>query len=222
MLLTSAGIVGPSRARLLGAYAVLDAPDGTPLASWHAVDAASRCGLIRRLGQRRYPQRVWLIASTHHPLDVAAALDDAGATTSIYGNLVVAASEPRYTGTRSALFLATRLWRQVAVGDPGVRDFRRMARLYRFAPRTSTRAQLLPAGLRSAAQRSAARASSARSSNRIGSPVSSRRRSSARSDCPRAQSSRSRSPAARCLNQSERNRLFRWSRSWASKTQARR
>ena len=58
----------------------------TPLAAWKTVDAASRCGLIRRLGQRQYPQRVWLIASTKHPLDVAAALDDAGATTSIYGN----------------------------------------------------------------------------------------------------------------------------------------
>jgi Dolichyl-phosphate-mannose-protein mannosyltransferase len=134
VLLTSAGAVGPLEdPRLLGAYAVLDAPDGTPLASWHTVDAASRCGLIRRLGQHRYPQRAWLIASTQHPLDVAAALDDAGATTSIYGNVVVAVAEPRYTRTRSVLYLGTRLWRQVAAGDPGVRDFRRMARLYRFA-----------------------------------------------------------------------------------------
>ena len=115
----------------------------TPLAAWKTVDAASRCGLIRRLGQRQYPQRVWLIASTKHPLDVAAALDDAGATTSIYGNLVVAVTEPRYTRTRSALYLGTRLWRQVAIGDPGVRDFRRMARLYRFAAHLDS-AQLCP------------------------------------------------------------------------------
>jgi hypothetical protein len=134
VLLTSAGAVKPLEdPRLLGAYAALDAPAGTPLASWKTVDAASRCGLIRRLGQRQYPQRAWLIAWTRHPLDVAAALDDAGATTSIYGDIVVAVSEPRYTRTRSVLYLGTRLWRQAAAGDPGVRDFRRMARLYRFA-----------------------------------------------------------------------------------------
>jgi hypothetical protein len=144
ILLTTGGIHGPLEdPRLFGAYAVLDAPDETALAHWKTVDAASRCGLIRRLGQRPYPQRVWLIAATHHPLDVAAALDSAGATTSIYGDFVVAVAEPRYTRTRSALFLGTRLWRLVAAGDPGVRDFRRMARLYRFAAHLDS-AQLCP------------------------------------------------------------------------------
>ncbi len=146
VLLTTAGVHGPLEdPRLLGAYAVLDAPDQTPLAAWKTVDAASRCGLIRRLGQQQYPQRAWLITSTKHPLDVAAALNDAGATTSIYGDIVVAVSTPRYTRERSVLYLGTRLWRQVAVGDPGVRDFRRMARLYRFAAHLSS-AQLCPQG----------------------------------------------------------------------------
>jgi hypothetical protein len=146
VLLTSAGSLGPLEdPRLLGAYAALDAPDNTPLASWKTVDAASRCGLIRRLGQRRYPQRAWLIAWTRHPLDVAAALDDAGATAQIYGDIVVAVSEPRYTRTRSVLYLGTRLWRQAAAGDPGVRDFRRMARLYRFAAHLAS-AHLCPQG----------------------------------------------------------------------------
>ncbi len=144
MLLTTGGVHGPLEdPRLFGAYAVLDAPDGTALSRWKSVDAASRCGLIRRLGQRPYPQRVWLIAATRHPLDVAAALDGAGATTSIYGDYVVAVSEPRYTRIRSALFLGTRLWRQASAGDPGVRDFRRMARLYRFAAHLDS-AQLCP------------------------------------------------------------------------------
>jgi hypothetical protein len=145
VLLTTAGVHGPLEdPRLFGAYAVLDAPDSTPLAHWRPVDAASRCGLIRRLGQNRYPQRVWLIAATRHPVDVAAALAGAGATTSIYGDFVVAVAEPRYTRERSVLFLGTRLWRLVAAGDPGVRDFRRMARLYRYAAHLDA-AQLCPA-----------------------------------------------------------------------------
>jgi hypothetical protein len=144
VLLTTAGVHGPLEdPRLLGAYAALAAPDNTPLATWKTVDAASRCGLIRRLGQRRYPQRAWIIASTRNPLDVAAALDDVGATTSIYGDFVVAVAEPRYTRTRSVLFLGTRLWRQIATAEPGVRDFRRMARLYRFAAHLAA-AQLCP------------------------------------------------------------------------------
>jgi hypothetical protein len=73
------------------------------------------------------------LASTRNPLEVAQALDNIGATTSIYGNFVIAAAEPRYTRTRSVLFLGTRLWREIASVEPGVRDFRRMARLYRFA-----------------------------------------------------------------------------------------
>jgi Dolichyl-phosphate-mannose-protein mannosyltransferase len=134
VLLTTAGAHGPLEdPRLLGAYAALAAPDSTPLAHWKTVDAASRCGLIRRLSQRPYPQRVWILASTKDPLDVASALDAVGATTSIYGNIVIAEAEPRYTRTRSVLFLGTRLWRQVSSAEPGVRDFRRMARLYRFA-----------------------------------------------------------------------------------------
>jgi hypothetical protein len=134
VLLTTAGVHGPLEdPRLLGAYASLAAPDSTPLAAWKTVDAASRCGLIRRLGQVRYPQRVWVIASTTDPLTVASALDDVGATTSVYGDIVVAVAEPRYTRTRSVLFLGTRLWRQVAAAEPNVHDFRRMARLYRFA-----------------------------------------------------------------------------------------
>jgi hypothetical protein len=73
------------------------------------------------------------MASTKDPLSVASALDDVGATTSVYGDIVVAVAEPRYTRTRSVLFLGTRLWRQVAAAEPNVHDFRRMARLYRFA-----------------------------------------------------------------------------------------
>ncbi|HSD01713.1 MAG TPA: glycosyltransferase family 39 protein [Gaiellales bacterium] len=144
VLLTTAGIHGPLEdPRLLGAYAALAAPDSTPLAAWKTVDAASRCGLIRRLGQQQYPQRVWLLAATRNPLEVAQALDNIGATTSIYGNFVLAAAEPRYTRTRSVLYLGTRLWRQVAALEPGVRDFRRMARLYRFAAHLDS-AQLCP------------------------------------------------------------------------------
>jgi len=55
----------------------------------------------------------------------------------------VGVAEPGYTRTRSALFLGTRLWRQVAAAEPGVRDFRRMARLYRFAAHLDS-AQLCP------------------------------------------------------------------------------
>jgi hypothetical protein len=134
VLLTTAGVHRSLEdPRLLGAYAALAAPDDTPLAHWKTVDAASRCGLVRRLGQRQYPQRVWLMASTRDPLAVAHALDAAGATASIYGNIVVAVAEPRYTRTRSALFRGTQLWRAVAAAEPRVRDFRRMARLYRYA-----------------------------------------------------------------------------------------
>ncbi len=144
VLLTTAGAHGPLEdPRLLGAYASLAAPDDTVLAGWKTVDAASRCGLIRRLSQVHYPQRVWLIASTHDPLGVAAALNDVGAATSVYGDIVVAAAQPRYTRTRSVLFLGTRLWRQVAAAEPGVHDFRRMARLYRFAAHLDS-AQLCP------------------------------------------------------------------------------
>jgi hypothetical protein len=131
VLLTTAGVHGPLEdPRLLGAYASLAAPDSTSLAAWKTVDAASRCGLIRRLGQVQYPQ-------------VASALGGVGATTSVYGGVVVAVAEPRYTRTRSVLFLGTRLWRAVAAAEPGVHDFRRMARLYRFAAHLDS-AQLCP------------------------------------------------------------------------------
>jgi hypothetical protein len=144
VLLTTAGVHGPLEdPRLLGAYASLAAPDSTSLAAWKTVDAASRCGLIRRLGQVQYPQRVWIIASTRDPLEVASALGGVGATTSVYGGVVVAVAEPRYTRTRSVLFLGTRLWRAVAAAEPGVHDFRRIARLYRFAAHLDS-AQLCP------------------------------------------------------------------------------
>ena len=144
VLLTTAGAHGPLEdPRLIGAYASLAAPDDTALAGWKTVDAASRCGLIRRLGQVRYPQRVWVIASTHDPLGVAAALAGVGAATSVYGDIVVAAAQPPFTRTRSVLFLGTRLWRQVAAAEPGLHDFRRMARLYRFAAHLDS-AQLCP------------------------------------------------------------------------------
>ena len=58
---------------------------------------------------------------------------------------MVAVSSPRYTRERSVLYLGTRLWRQVAIGDPGMRDFRRMARLYRFAAHLDS-AHLCPQG----------------------------------------------------------------------------
>ena len=136
ILMTTAGQVGPLEdARLLGAYAVLDAPSGSSLSEWHPVDAASRCGLIRRLGQRRYPERVWLIASTVQTDAVTAALRTMGASTQAFGPIVIASAPPPYTNTRSALYLAKSMWRRAAAADPNVRDFRRMARLYRSAAR---------------------------------------------------------------------------------------
>ena len=147
VLLTTAGVHGPLEdPRLLGAYAV---------AGRARPDAAR--GLED--GRRRQPVRpdpparpaAVPAAGLAHRLDQAPARRGGGARRRGSDDVDLRRHRGRglrrraTRGSEACSILGTRLWRQVAVGDPGVRDFRRMARLYRFAAHLAS-AQLCPQG----------------------------------------------------------------------------
>jgi Dolichyl-phosphate-mannose-protein mannosyltransferase len=134
MLATSAGTLSPTEdPRLLGAYAVLAAPDSAPLSSWQHVDSVRRCRLARRIDQRHAIGRLWLIAAVSNPEVVGPALRAAGADVRGFGNFIVASARPRNPTVVSALSTGRYLWHAAAQADPSEFDVRRMVRLYRHA-----------------------------------------------------------------------------------------
>jgi hypothetical protein len=135
VLATTAGTLAQAEdPRLVGAYAVLAAPDSTPLASWQHVGSLRGCKLARRLDQRhRGVGRLWLMLAVKEPGRVGAALRAAGANVHGFGTLLVVSTLPREPTVLSALSTARYLYRSAVLADPSAYDVRRMVRLYRHA-----------------------------------------------------------------------------------------
>jgi hypothetical protein len=134
VLATTAGTLSQGEdPRLVGAYAVLAAPDTSPLSTWQHAGSVRGCRLVHRLGQRGSVARLWLMMSVPHPTVVGPALRSVGADVHGFGSfLVVSATPPRPT-VLSALLRARLLWHTAVVAEPSAYDVRRMVRLYRHA-----------------------------------------------------------------------------------------
>ena len=134
VLATTAGTLSQAEdPRLVGAYAVLAAPDSAPLSSWQHVGSLRGCKLVRRLDQRHGVDRLWLMLSVPEPGRVGTALRAAGANVHGFGTFLVVSEMPREPTVLSALSTARYLYRQAVLADPAAYDVRRMVRLYRHA-----------------------------------------------------------------------------------------
>jgi Dolichyl-phosphate-mannose-protein mannosyltransferase len=134
VLATTAGTLSQAEdPRLVGAYAVLAAPDSAPLASWQHVGSLRGCKLVRRLDQRHGVDRLWLMLSVQEPGRVGIALRAAGANVHGFGTFLVVSDMPREPTVLSALSTARYLYRTAVLADPAAYDLRRMVRLYRHA-----------------------------------------------------------------------------------------
>ena len=133
--------------RLVGAYAVLAAPDSSPLAAWqHGRRRLRGCRLVRRLGQRRYPQRVWLMMSVPSTRSTwRPALRRAGADVHGFGTFLVARRSPAapHADAGAPSGRHAPVAPRSPSADPAACDVRRMARLYRHAAHLDS-AQLCP------------------------------------------------------------------------------
>jgi Dolichyl-phosphate-mannose-protein mannosyltransferase len=134
LLATTAGALSPAEdPRLMGAYAVLVAPDSSPLSSWRHAGSLHGCALVRRLGQRGAIGKVWILMSVSEPRRVGAALRPVGAQVRGFGDFLVISASPRRPTLVSALSTLRYLWHVAVLGDPTAYDVRRMVRLYRHA-----------------------------------------------------------------------------------------
>lgn len=131
---TTAGTLSQAEdPRLVGAYAVLAAPNSSPLSSWQHVGSLRGCKLVRRLDQRHAVNRLWLMLSVSEPRRVGAALRARGADVHGFGTFLVVSELPRAPTVLSALSTAQYLYRSAVLADPKAYDVRRMVRLYRHA-----------------------------------------------------------------------------------------
>ena len=95
VLATTAGTLSQAEdPRLVGAYAVLAAPDSAPLSSWQHVGSLRGCKLVRRLDQRHAVDRLWLMLSVQEPGRVGTALRAAGADVHGFGTFLVVSDMP--------------------------------------------------------------------------------------------------------------------------------
>jgi hypothetical protein len=134
VLATTAGTLSQAEdPRLVGAYAVLAAPNSSPLSSWQHVGSLRGCKLVRRLGQRHAVGRLWLMLSVSEPRRVGAALRARGADVHGFGTFLVVSELPRAPTVLAALSTAQYLYRSAVLADPKAYDVRRMVRLYRHA-----------------------------------------------------------------------------------------
>jgi 4-amino-4-deoxy-L-arabinose transferase-like glycosyltransferase len=119
--------------RLIGAYAVLAAPDSSPLSSWQHAGSLRGCRLVHRLDQHGASGLLWLMMSVHQPQEVGPALRIAGARVRGFGTFLVVTAAPSFPTVLSTLQTARRLWHDAVLADPSAYDVRRMVRLYRHA-----------------------------------------------------------------------------------------
>jgi len=134
VLATTAGTLANGEdARLIGAYAVLAAPDSSPLSSWQHAGSLRGCRLVHRLDQHGAHGLLWLMMSVEDPRTVGPALRLAGARVRGFGTFLVVAAAPPFPTVLSAVRTAERLWHDAVAADPSAYDVRRMVRLYRHA-----------------------------------------------------------------------------------------
>jgi Dolichyl-phosphate-mannose-protein mannosyltransferase len=119
--------------RLIGAYAVLAAPDSSPLSSWQHAGSLRGCRLVHRLDQHGASGLLWLMMSVRQPQEVGPALRIAGARVRGFGTFLVVTAAPSFPTVLSTLQTARRLWHDAVLADPSAYDVRRMVRLYRHA-----------------------------------------------------------------------------------------
>lgn len=133
-LATTAGTLSQGEdPRLVGAYAVLAAPDSSPLGTWQHAGSLRGCKLVRRLDQRGSVATLWLMMSVSEPGRVGPALRTVGADVHGFGRFLVASEAPSRPTVLSALLAARYLWHTAVLADPAAYDVRRMVRLYRHA-----------------------------------------------------------------------------------------
>jgi hypothetical protein len=131
-LATTAGTLSQAEdPRLMGAYAVLAAPNSTPLAHWQHVGSLRGCKLAHRLNQHHTITHLWLMLSVPQPTRVGTALRQAGATVHGYGPILIITTQPHTPTILATLSTAHYLYHQALLADPTAYDIRRIVRLYR-------------------------------------------------------------------------------------------
>ena len=136
VLLTSAGLAEPTvPARLYGAYATLEAPDGTPLSEWPHLGDAVGCTLVNRLHEQRpAPNAAWVLVRTPAPDESVVALRRAGADlVEAHGQYVVARFADPTRDVAGALRDGRLAYRAVRGVSQPVGDFGRVLADYRLA-----------------------------------------------------------------------------------------
>jgi dolichyl-phosphate-mannose-protein mannosyltransferase len=135
VLLTSAGraerLADP---RLYAAYAVLEAPEGSPLSRWRPVGMATGCDLVRRLGQRAAPQTAWIIMRPPDPAATVEALHARGVPRARqFGSYVVAGAGVPARTVQGALQTGAQMFQVASQVGGGVGGFGIEAAQYRRA-----------------------------------------------------------------------------------------
>lgn len=134
VLLTTSGAASRGEdPRLYEAYAMLAAPDSSPLAAWPRTDRPRGCTLVDQVRSRRSPQRVWFLGRADEPNELAGALRAAGASVDVFGSFVIASVRVDIPTTQRALGKGYKLMRAAAHAQRDVPDFRRVAGTYRTA-----------------------------------------------------------------------------------------
>ncbi|HEY3764070.1 MAG TPA: hypothetical protein VGL44_02840, partial [Gaiellales bacterium] len=122
-LATTAGTLAQGEdPRLMGAYAVLAAPDSSPLAGWQHAGSLRGCRLVHRLDQHGTVGRLWLMMSVPVPRTVGPALRAAGADVHGFGTFLVVSAPPPQPTVLSALSTARYLWHAAVLSDPAAYD----------------------------------------------------------------------------------------------------
>lgn len=136
VLLTTAGTAEPTvPARLYGAYATLEAPDGTALSEWPHLGDAIGCTLVNRLHEQRpAPNAAWVLVRTPSPDESVVALRRAGADlVEAHGQYVVARFADPTRDVAGVLADGQRAYRAVRAVSRSVGDFAHVLADYRLA-----------------------------------------------------------------------------------------
>lgn len=136
VLLTSAGLAEPTvPARLYGAYATLEAPDGSALSKWPHLGDAVGCTLVDRLHEQRpSPENAWVLLRTPAPDESVAALRRVGADlVEAHGEYVIARFPNPTRDVVGAMRAGSRAYRVVGAVSQPVGDFDRVLADYRLA-----------------------------------------------------------------------------------------
>ncbi|MGZ4481502.1 MAG: glycosyltransferase family 39 protein [Gaiellales bacterium] len=135
VLLTSAGQAERgSDPRLFAAYAVLEAPEGSPLGRWSPVGDATGCQLVQRLEQRPQPDRAWILIRPADPTATQVRLQAGGAQdVQVFGAYVVAEMRVPVPGVAGSLRAGAHMFRVAALAGGDVREFGIESAQYRLA-----------------------------------------------------------------------------------------